>query len=143
MLSLKFNTGISDIERKRRICSNKLSTKINFVAWIIQVSIGYENIEKLFWTIKIIKSLFFVPILLSSNYLIYVIFLSPHLQVFGLLVLILPSPLPMSLRYLSWIVINLNGPPLFYIVASEFQNWKIPTYCKISPCVRPVHSVVV
>ena len=61
------------------------------------------------------------------------------MQVIGVLILVLPTGLPLPLRYLTWRVINLTGCPIFYIVTLEAHSLKTTMCCKTNS----VHSLVV
>ena len=116
------NSGISDVERERRKKSNSLSTKINFLAWIIEVNypitrfdirLSFPIIGSLRWTrYKIIifqlldhwggfnvglsllaSARHCHPFLSSKNQFCEFLF-----QLAGFLIIVLPTPLRSPIR---------------------------------------------
>ena len=110
--------GISEGERTRRLESNTLSTKINFLAWLFEVNLNtYLNNRNSFFS---------------------------H-QVMGSFVVIIPNPLmPDSLRIVVWKSLSTIAPPIFYIVATEKESFKDTLKLCRMPCSNAaVHPLIV
>ena len=99
--------GISENERKRRKEGNRITTKINLLAWLIEVKTGwFARLNNFPYTLLKI-SCFIVGIGVIAAVLVLVQLryrqencFYNKLQIIGLAVAVLPSPLPNPLRFL-------------------------------------------
>ena len=85
----QIRTGISETEKQRRRQSNSLSTKINFLAWIIEVN---------FWIIEVEFWIYWFGGL-EPDYLHHHLLLT---QFLGALVFIVPLPIHVTTKWVVW-----------------------------------------